>query len=427
MKEDMRIKNKFEKRMTSFGLKELKVLCVLCIVLLIVSMPVAAQGVIVPGDFNGDKMVSEDELADSIMAYLKAEYLGENVDHLELDELRGVAHIHVCYPRMIVDSANRNVTIYKPIKRIIVLNRNTLETMRSLNLEKERIVGVSKDVVARGKFFPEFKDCPNVGSAWSPDIEKILELKPDAVFLYATHFETSCEEVQRKLEGAGITVVRFDCFKPENYAEEVKKLGYILEKEEADNFVEFYEGCLNSIKERVDRIPEDERPRIYFEGFGRPYETGGKGTVLHQIVEMAGGSNIFSELSGYKDVDPEEVIYRNPEIIVKQAYKRGEYGYNMDNTTELKDIRDEILSRSELEEVSAVENKKVYIIIKEITGVKHFIALAYMAKWFYPELFNDLDPKVTHQRYLTEFQGLEFDLDEHGVFVYPEASEKMKL
>jgi len=41
-----------------------------------------------------------------------------------------------------------------------------------------------------------------------------------------------------------------------------------------------------------------------------------------------------------------------------------------------------------------------------------------MAKWFHPELFEDLDPKSIHQEYLTRFQGLDYALDEHGVFVY---------
>ncbi len=43
-----------------------------------------------------------------------------------------------------------------------------------------------------------------------------------------------------------------------------------------------------------------------------------------------------------------------------------------------------------------------------------------MAKWFYPDLFEDLDPQAIHQEYLTRFQGLDYDLDEYGVFVYPE-------
>jgi iron complex transport system substrate-binding protein len=42
-----------------------------------------------------------------------------------------------------------------------------------------------------------------------------------------------------------------------------------------------------------------------------------------------------------------------------------------------------------------------------------------MAKWFYPELFEDLDPEATQREYLDRFQRIEYDVDEHGVFVYP--------
>jgi len=41
------------------------------------------------------------------------------------------------------------------------------------------------------------------------------------------------------------------------------------------------------------------------------------------------------------------------------------------------------------------------------------------ARWFYPELFEDLDPMEYLQEYLTTFQGLDFDVSERGVFVYP--------
>ena len=323
----------------------------------------------------------------------------------------------------VIDTVGRDVTIDKPLERIIVLNWNTLEVMRSLKLEKEKIICVSKSTIGKGIFFPEFKDIPNAGSGWSPDIEKILELTPDTVFLYATHFKTRCDEVQEKLENAGITVVRFDCFKPEDYLDELNKMGYIFDKEkDAEDFIEFYERCVNSIKEKVEEIPEDKKQKVYFEGFGNPYKIGGKGTALHQIVEAAGGKNIFGDISGYKDIDKEEVMMRDPEIIVKQGYTRGKYGYNVDDITWLKDIWDEIEGRLELADVSAVKDERVYVIIKELTGGKHFIAITYMGKWFYPELFEDLDPKAIHQEYLTRFQGLNYDLDEHGVFVYPEPS-----
>ena len=42
-----------------------------------------------------------------------------------------------------------------------------------------------------------------------------------------------------------------------------------------------------------------------------------------------------------------------------------------------------------------------------------------MARLFHPDLFVDMDPEAIHQEFLTDFQELDYDLNEHGVFVYP--------
>jgi len=87
------------------------------------------------------------------------------------------------------------------------------------------------------------------------------------------------------------------------------------------------------------------------------------------------------------------------------------------------------MSRTELLEVSAVKEGHVYVISGYITtwgpsaGCRGFLSIAYMAKWFHPDLFADMDPETIHQEYLTEFQGLDIDLNEKGVFVYPSLEE----
>lgn len=217
----------------------------------------------------------------------------------------------------VIDTTGRFVTINKPLRRVFVLNANILEVMRSLDMDKEFIVAISSSATSKEDFFPEFQTALNVGTGWEPDVEKVIEADPDIVFLYATQFVASCDEVQNQLENAGLTVVRFDCFRPETYLDEVSKLGFILDKEDdADDFAEFYNKCLNDIKDKVEDIPEDEKPRVYFEGFGDPYNVGGVGTVTHQIVVEAGGYDIFGDVTGYKVVDKEEVMVRDPEIIV---------------------------------------------------------------------------------------------------------------
>jgi iron complex transport system substrate-binding protein len=321
----------------------------------------------------------------------------------------------------VVDSTDRIVTVNKPVKRIVVFSGWTLEVMRSLKLEKDKIVGVGKWILEKYNyiFFPEFSEYPNVGSAWSsPNYELVLELQPDTVFLSAS---ASLDEVQNKLKSLdpNIVVVRFASTDPLSYIDETRKLGYILgKKEEADAFIDFYNEVKNTITERVEGIPEEDRPKVYLEYYS-PYTTFGAGSGSHNTIAMAGGNNIFSDLSGYPEVDPEEVVKRNPEVILRMAgTSKGQGGYATDDVTVVRNIRDEIMNRPELAEVTAVKNGRVYMIVNYFFGARHFLGIGYMAKWFYPDIFEDLAPKAFHQRYLTEFQGLDYDLDEHGVLVY---------
>lgn len=52
------------------------------------------------------------------------------------------------------------------------------------------------------------------------------------------------------------------------------------------------------------------------------------------------------------------------------------------------------------------------------------IGVAYMAKLFFPEIFADLDPQAIHQEYLTRFLRLDYNISEHGVFIYPPLEER---
>ena len=198
------------------------------------------------------------------------------------------------------------VTINKPVKRIVPTNNHYFPIMRTLKLEENRIVGVTKGVKEANTYFPEYSELPMVSYN---DYESILNLHPDLVIVGTTQFEKIAEKLP------DVTVVGFSCFSPDIYVDEIRRLGYILDKEEeAEEFIDFYDGVLNTIKETVDEIPEEDRPKVYFES-KNPYSTGAKGSGYHAKVTTAGGNNIFGDLSGYPKVDPEEVMKRNPDII----------------------------------------------------------------------------------------------------------------
>ncbi|HQI68834.1 MAG TPA: hypothetical protein PKV28_08560 [Methanothrix sp.] len=71
-------------------------------------------------------------------------------------------------------------------------------------------------------------------------------------------------------------------------------------------------------------------------------------------------------------------------------------------------------------DVKAVKDNEIYVMEERIIGgVRNFVGIGYLAKWLHPDLFEDLDPQAIHQEYLTRFQGLDYDLGEQGVFVFP--------
>ena len=122
---------------------------------------------------------------------------------------------------------------------------------------------------------------------------------------------------------------------------------------------------------------------------------------------------------GCANVDPEWVIEQNPSAILRTYANPLEIGYGADDPSAVKAFREDIMSRTGFENIDAVNEGDVYMITIEISCGSYFIGVPYMAKLFHPELFNDLDPQAIHQEFIDEFQHLDFNVYEHGIFVCP--------
>ncbi|MHC1636470.1 MAG: ABC transporter substrate-binding protein [Candidatus Methanospirareceae archaeon] len=316
------------------------------------------------------------------------------------------------------------VTIHKPIERCVVLaHAGIAETFRALK-SKDKIVGVSKMIKDNVFFYPEISKLPCVGSAFRPDYEAILSLNPDLVLI-----EPWRQDIIEKLPD--IPVAYLGLRMMETYTDGVRKLGYILDKEEeADEYIEWFDSWINKIKSRTEGLSDDEKPRVFITGPGMGAGPGQYTTVSNdnrfgKMCTLAGGKSISADLTGWWiKVDTEWVIEQNPDIII--LWINSYHGYDTDDPSELAAIREDIMNRPELANVNAVKTGRVYV---SAFGKSYFthgpgclIGCAYMAKWFHPDLFEDLDPRTIHQEYLTRFQHLDFNVYEHGVFVYPEPS-----
>ena len=317
------------------------------------------------------------------------------------------------------DGSGAAVTAHKPVKRVIVSYRDMPEVMRALNT-KDKIVGITDHIQVENVYLPEISKLPSVGTFFHYDYEAILNLNPDVLFTFGVGQWTT--GLKEKLPGVTIISLSIHGADIETFTENVKIIGYILDrKDEAEEFIDWYEGHLNSIKDRTQKLPDEDDPRVYYET-ANSYRPGGGGSRFDLMIVTAGGRNIAADLATMVEVDPEWVLEQDPDIIVKHASRIYGFstGYDTDDPSGLIALRDEIMKRPELANVKAVKNGRVYVIdSKSTAGPGCLIGTAYMAKWFHPDLFEDLDPRVIHQEYLDRFQHFDFNVYEHGVFVYP--------
>jgi len=244
-----------------------------------------------PGDMNGNDQVERTELAAIILDALH--------DGNAMQDARDAAYVYTFWngtAKSITDSSGKERVIYRPFRRVVVMNSETLETMRSLGYNTSQVVGVDKYTLQKNTFFPEFTSTAGIGSIWAPDYEKIISLQPDAVFLYATVSKSSCDEIEATLARSSptITVFRFDGYLPESYLKEIEVLSNLLDRpEQGKEFSEFYARNINTVTNRAAVIPEADRVRVYFETW-TDYKSCAAGSGYDQKIGMAGGSNIFS-------------------------------------------------------------------------------------------------------------------------------------
>ena len=353
-----------------------------------------------------------------LLGISSAAYLGGLIKPPELGEFREDAHIYKGYPRTITDSAGRNVTIDKPLERIIVLNTDVAEAIRALGAE-DRIVGVTDGITKGTIFFPDISKKAVVGGWKEIDPESVLQLDADAIFAYGKW--PGPEAIEDKLPPT-VTVVRLDFYKPETVREEMLKLGYLLDEEEkASEYIKWHDKYVNEIEDKVSGIAEDDKPMVFLDRSSvestkerKTYmrKSGGIST----LCELAGGKNIAAELEG-SGVELEWILKQDPKVIVGLSRKGG---YETDNESAMKVEHKRIIELPGFGSITAVKDERVYLIDGSVPFAPGYpIGLAYMAKWFYPEEFEDLDPQAIHQEYVDKFCGIDFDVTERGVFVYP--------
>lgn len=311
----------------------------------------------------------------------------------------------------IVDSSGRYVTVPWPVKRVVALSSDSAVTMVALGA-KDAIVGIT-DYAAGEPWAP---NVTTVGTCFRPNIEAIVALKPDVVITYVRWPKP--EDLDDKLEPFGIKVVRLNFYKIESLFAETRLLGLLLNRtEEAESLISYWKGIHEGIVSRVSKLKPENKVRVYFESYS-DYRAAGPGSGWDELLRLAGGLNVYADAPvAYPKVSAEDVVARNPDVILKAVSTAKFNPYNATNDDALREMWRAIVSRPGWDQISAVKNGRVYLICSGLLHESFGLVAeqAYIAKILYPDLFIDLNPREIHRHFLEDNLGIPYA----GIWVYP--------
>lgn len=205
------------------------------------------------------------------------------------------------------DETGRRVHVTAAPRRIVSLAPGITETLWALGLE-DKIVGVTT-----------FCDWPpaaaaktKIGGFTNPSIEKIVSLGPDLILATA---DGNRRETVRQLEKLGLSVYVINPTNTAGVLKSIGRIGAITGREkEAGLLVDKLQKKLDGI---AARTRGKRKPRVFFQLGMEPMITAGRGTLIHEVMERAGGVNVAgNDIANYPRYSAEGIIRASPDIIV---------------------------------------------------------------------------------------------------------------
>lgn len=272
------------------------------------------------------------------------------------------------------DALGNEIVLTETPQRIVSLAPSVTESLFA--------IGAGGQVVGRTDYcdYPEeVKDLPSIGgfSADSISLETIISLEPDLV-IGGSEYQA---EVIKALTDAGIPAFVSQPASLAEIADSLTLFGKVTGHEaEAATAVAEMQSRIDAVTSAVSAVPADQRPTVFYEVWHEPLMSSNGKTVVGELIDLAGGVNIFADLTDeYPTVSVEQIVEVDPQFII------GPSSHGDQMTAEV------IGSREGWENLSAVKNNAIYIVDANIVShasPRIVIALEDFAKILHPDLFK---------------------------------------
>lgn len=268
------------------------------------------------------------------------------------------------YPLTIKDGTGKMFTFAQAPQRIVSLSPTETEVLFALGLG-DRIVGVSD----YDDYPEEAKTKPKMGDLQG-NVEAMIAANPDLVYAGLSLNKGSAD----KLNELKLNLFQTNPKTVDEAIERVKLFGLIHDRQEqAEQIVSQMEKEKQQVADALRSLKPEQRKRVYIEF--SPGWTVGKGEYLDDMITLAGGVNIASDLQGWKTISEESVIQADPEVIF---FARA-----------VPNLEQTIVTRGGWDKIAAIRDGRVIGLDDNLLarpGPRLTKALLDMAKALYPEL-----------------------------------------
>jgi iron complex transport system substrate-binding protein len=156
---------------------------------------------------------------------------------------------------------------------------------------------------------------PDLGPGIRPNSEAVLAAKPDLVLLYASEDNRAAAGRFRQ---AGITTISIKMDHIADFERVTLLLGRVLgDTARARTVVDTVMRTIHNVRKATAGLP---RPTVVFPLWEAPLIVVGAGSFLNELVEIAGGSNVYASNPAVSPaVAMEDILQKRPEILITTA------------------------------------------------------------------------------------------------------------
>jgi iron complex transport system substrate-binding protein len=205
----------------------------------------------------------------------------------------------------VVDDAGDTLRLPVPARRVVSLIPASTELLFA--------IGADSTVVGRTSYCdypPRARTVPNLGDGIKPNLEAVLAQHPDLVVLYNSGQNAA---VAGRLHELGIASLRINTDALSSVGRVARMLGDLTgHRRSADSLVAVFDTALAAATQPSNQ----SHPKVLLLVWEQPPMTIGRGSFLSELVERAGGENLFADVSASSGiVSVEAVAARNPDLI----------------------------------------------------------------------------------------------------------------